>query len=61
MRSFTVITIIALAGVFITHFQNQSRKQMKMQQKVVNSVYQHKSIAQPYGKSEITKESTLYK
>ncbi len=56
MRSFTVITIIALTGVFITHFQNQSRSQMKMQQKVVNSVYQLKPIAQPNGKLEITKE-----
>jgi len=61
MRSFTVITIIALTGVFITHFQNQSRNQMKIQQKVVNSVYQHESIAQPNGKLEITKETTLYK
>jgi len=61
MRSFFIITIIALTGVFITHFMNQSRNELKIQQKAVYSVYQYESKAQPYGNSEIIREYSLQK
>jgi len=61
MRSFIIITIIALTGVFITYFHNQNRNQMEMQQKVMNSVYQYEPGVHLYRESKISQEYSLYK
>jgi len=61
MRSFAIITVIALTGVFITHFLNQSQNQLEIQQKAENSVYQNDSEIRLRGNSRIGKELSLQK
>ena len=56
MRSFAIITAIALSGVVFTHFLNRSQNPLEVQQKALNSAYQYESSVQPHRESEIGKE-----